>query len=178
MAGCASSQDIPVPHFYDYWQRSPDGVGLMGIPTQSYREIFAADPHTLMGQTRDFRDAAFGDVAALHRFWHSPDRDDNGEYGEAWVADAVLLALVYRDEGTYQALRDEPDAIREAVGTAIEEEMPKERDSFARTRTLYKFRHTERPNHAMQPTSGRCTLQFSMTPTSSPATTRGLASGG
>ncbi len=36
----------------------------------------------------------------------------------------------------------------------------------------------KRPNHAMQPTAGRRTLKISMTPTSSPAATRALASGG
>jgi len=36
----------------------------------------------------------------------------------------------------------------------------------------------ERPNQAMHPTAGRRTLKFSMTPTSHPAATRALASGG
>jgi hypothetical protein len=37
---------------------------------------------------------------------------------------------------------------------------------------------TSAPNQAMQPTTGRRTLKISMTPTSSPAATRALASGG
>jgi pimeloyl-ACP methyl ester carboxylesterase len=36
----------------------------------------------------------------------------------------------------------------------------------------------EKPNQAMQPTAGRRTTKFSITPTSHPATKRGLASGG
>ncbi len=36
----------------------------------------------------------------------------------------------------------------------------------------------QRPNQAMQPTPGRRTLKLPMTPTSTPAATRALASGG
>jgi hypothetical protein len=38
--------------------------------------------------------------------------------------------------------------------------------------------HHERPNQAMQPTTGRRTIKIFMTRTSPPATTRAVASGG
>ncbi|MGI8497337.1 MAG: hypothetical protein ACR2OG_07135 [Gemmatimonadaceae bacterium] len=43
---------------------------------------------------------------------------------------------------------------------------------------IREYVRSKRPNHAMQPTPGRRTLKFSMTPTFYPAATRALASGG
>jgi hypothetical protein len=43
--GCSSTADVPTPRFYEYWQRSPDGVGVMGVPTKSYRELFPLEVH-------------------------------------------------------------------------------------------------------------------------------------
>ena len=48
----------------------------------------------------------------------------------------------------------------------------------ARMSSVSLISHSNASNQAMQPTPGRRTLKISMTPTSSPATTRALASGG
>jgi hypothetical protein len=114
---------------------------------------------------RDFYDAARGDLSALHRFLHNPYRDAEGEFGEIWVADMVVLALVYGDAGLYSALQSEPRNVREAVGITIEEEMPQDRASFVHARTLYKFRKAPSPNQALERTADRREDLLSMTST-------------
>ena len=112
----------------------------MRHPTSSYEELFAKrgpQQKFFDATDRDFYHAARGDVSALHRFLHSPKADAWGAPGEEWIADMVVLALVYRDEGLYSTLRREPRFVCEGVGIAIESIMLKDRDSFVRTRTLY-----------------------------------------
>jgi hypothetical protein len=78
---CASAGDVPIPGFYDYWQRAPDGVGPMGTPTNSFRELFTTrGPRKKFydATDRDFYYAVLGDTSALHRFLHSPKQFDAG----------------------------------------------------------------------------------------------------
>jgi hypothetical protein len=153
LSACASEPNIPTTRFYAYWQRAPDGAGSMGTPTKYYRELFGRrgpKGEFYSSTDKDFYHAALGDVSALHRFFHSPYRDENDSEGEGWVADMVVLALIYRDEELHSALVNEPAHVREAVGSVIEQELfDEDKALFQRTRTLYKFRKLKRPNQAM-----------------------------
>jgi hypothetical protein len=145
LLGCASAADVPIPRFYDYWQRTPDGVGPMGTPTKSYRELFnVRGPQKKFydATDRDFYFAALGDTSALHRFLHSPKQADAGAPSEEWVADMVALALAYGDDRLHDALQREPRKVREQVGSVIEQQMQQDVRRFPRTRSLYRFRKT------------------------------------
>jgi|tagenome__1003787_1003787.scaffolds.fasta_scaffold20948657_2 hypothetical protein len=158
LVGCASSPSVPSPRFYEYWQSAPDGVGTMGVPTNYYTKLFTTrgPRRQFFNDTeKDFYDAARGDAPALHRFFASSDRDADGAPGQGWSADMVVLTLIYGDQGLYVALRDQPQSVREEVGATIEQLMPRDRDTFRQTRTLYKFRSRPRPNQTMQLTAGR-----------------------
>ena len=141
----ASAGDVPIPRFYDYWQRAPNGVGPMGTPTRSYRELFAVrGPQKKFydAADRDFYYAILGDTSALHGFLHNPKQFDAGAPSEEWVADMVALALAYGDDRLHDALQREPKRVREQVGSVIEQQMQQDVHRFRRTRTLYKFRKT------------------------------------
>jgi hypothetical protein len=145
LGACATNKPVPIAHFYDYWNPGPHGAGVCGTPTSSYEELFSTrgpQQKFFDASDHDFYDAARGDTSALRRFLHSPKADAWGAPGEEWIADMVVLALVYHDDGLYSALRREPRFVREGVGIAIESCMPKDRDSFIRTRTLYNYRKT------------------------------------
>jgi hypothetical protein len=155
LSACASESNIPTSRFYEYWQRTPDGAGCMGIPTKYYRELFGSrgpKGEFYDSTDKDFYYAALGDVSALHRFFHSPYRDENDSAGEAWVADMVVLALIYHDEGLHFALVKEPTSVREAVGGVIEQGLfDKDKALFQKTRTLYKFRKQRADQARSQP---------------------------
>ena len=145
LLGCVNAGDVPIPHFYDYWQRAPDGVGPMGTPTKSYRELFLVrGPQKKFydATDRDFYYAALGDTSVLHRFLQSSKQFDAGAPSEEWVADMVALALAYGDDRLHDALQGEPKNVREQVGSVIEQQMQQGLHLFPRTRTLYKFRKT------------------------------------
>lgn len=141
----ASAADVPIPGFYDYWQRAPNGVGPMGTPTKSFRELFTTrGPRKKFynATDRDFYYAVLGDTSALHRFLHSPKRFDAGAPSEEWVADMVALALAYGDNRLHDALQREPKNVRGQVGSVIEQQMQQDVGRFQRTRSLYRFRKT------------------------------------
>jgi hypothetical protein len=145
LLGCASAADVPIPRFYDYWQRTPDGVGPMGTPTKSYRELFTVrGPQKKFydATDRDFYYAVLGDASAFHRFLHSPKQFDAGAAAEEWVADMVALTLAYGDDGLHDAIQREPKKVREQVGAVIEQQMQQDVHRFPRTRSLYRFRKT------------------------------------
>jgi hypothetical protein len=143
LLGCVNAGDVPIPHFYDYWQRAPDGVGPMGTPTKSYRELFVVrGPQKKFydATDRDFYYAALSDTSALHRFLHSSKQFDAGAPSEEWVADMVVLALAYGDDRLHDALQHEPKNVREQVGAVIEQQMQQDIRRLPRTRSLYSFR--------------------------------------
>jgi hypothetical protein len=145
LLGCASAGDVPIPRFYDYWQRAPNGVGPMGTPTRAYRDLFAIrGPQKKFydATDRDFYYAVLGDTSALHRFLHSPKQFDAGAPSEEWVADMVALALACGDNRLHDALQREPKQVRERVGSVSEQQLQIDARHFARTRSLYRFRKT------------------------------------
>jgi hypothetical protein len=140
----SSRAEVPVPRFYEYWTRGPEGAGVSGINTSYYEQLFSTrGPNQKFydATERNFYYAALGDATALRRFLHSSDRNELGAPGEGWTAKMTILVLAFGDDRLSQALRRESKNIREAVGVAVETQLYKDRDRFVRTRALYRFRN-------------------------------------
>src|SRR5882762_11855655 len=52
LLGCVNARDVPIPHFYDYWQRAPDGVGPMGTPQSRIANYSSFVDHRRSSMTR------------------------------------------------------------------------------------------------------------------------------
>ena len=181
LSGCATGS--PFQNLYDYYFPVRSEYVQSVYRSSFDRTLFGAPPVEGRSSRMGLLYLAFhGDVAAFHDFLHHPDRDRAGEFGESWVYECVVLLLRLGDERFSQLLAREDAVTRQAVGAAIDTQIDFTKHQFPKTRALYHFRWGPResptPNQAMQPTPGRRTPEFSMTPTSNPAATRAVASGG
>ena len=110
-------------HYYDKW--------LFGAPPS--RTGPEPGPEHLWQLYHAFH----GDASAAHLFFHNPDREAAGEYGEAWVYDCVLLLLRLSDDRFSDLLAHEDQKTREMVGSALDSQLDFQRDPFPKTHALY-----------------------------------------
>jgi hypothetical protein len=118
--GCATSSEFDLLYNY-YFPRHSEYV------TTRYRGcydrlLFAPPQAAGSGRPADHKlyFGFHGDVTALNQFVHDPDRSGEGEFGESWVYDCVVLLLRLGDDRFAELLRSEDRDTREAVGVAID----------------------------------------------------------
>jgi hypothetical protein len=157
LSSCQATPTGLPPKFYLYWTRGSEGTGLEGTSTEYYVQLFSwrgprGQFHSALD--RDFYYACVGDVGALRRFLHSPDRGGIAAVGEGWDATMAILVLKYGDERLSEVLRSEKHDVRESVGVVIERQLkPEDVALYPKTRALYKYRF--RPNQALERTADR-----------------------
>ena len=129
--------------FYSYWQSESEGTGLEGTSTDYYVQLFShRGPKGQFHNAgdRDFYHACLGDVAALRRFLHSPDRGGIAAIGERWDATMAILVLKYGDNKLAEVLRSEKQDVKESLGVVIERQLkPEDRVLYPKTRALYSM---------------------------------------
>jgi hypothetical protein len=142
MAWVANADQAKFDDLYDYYFPKQGGGVLSSIYRPSFdKELFGPPPKQTEERHPEFYYAFHGDAAALHKFFHNPDRTGGGEFGETWAYECLVLLLKLGDDTFSQALATEDSATREAVGEAIDSLVNWSKHGFARTRVLYSYRY-------------------------------------
>ena len=150
LASCASQSEFQ--QRYDHY--FPSGSTYVEGDYRSYYDkwLFGKPPpKNGNGHLWQLYDAFHGNAAAAHLFFHHPDRDANGEYGEAWEYDCVLLLLRLGDDRFSELLVSEDAKTKEVVGAALDEQINFSRDPFTKTRALYHSHWKPRSIHSVDP---------------------------
>jgi hypothetical protein len=91
--------------------------------------------------------AVRGDAAAFHAFANAEEREGEGEFGETWTWECLLLLLRLGDDRFAELLAKENKATREIVGMSIDVQVDWTKHQFPKTRALYAYRYV-RPSAA------------------------------
>jgi hypothetical protein len=127
---------------YDYYFPKQGGGILSSVYRPSFdRELFGPPPKPEEERHPEFYYASHGDAAAFHRFFHNGDRHGEGEFGETWAYECLVLLLRLGDEKFSEFLAKEDSATREAVGNAIDSLIDWRKHQFPKTRALYSYRY-------------------------------------
>lgn len=167
-ASATAQPSIPPKNFpalYDYY--FPKHAGDV---RSDYRKFFdwyftkEARNWKTNDRTGIFSRALRGDPAAVHLFFHSPDRDQAGEYSEGWVYRCPFLLIYLGDERFATLLEKESAGTRESIGWNLETMIDWRRHSFPKTRGLYVARKIRAsPDLVAQKQSPAC-APISLTP--------------
>jgi hypothetical protein len=136
LAGCSSQSDFQ--RHYDRYFPKDGGQSYAGGMRGYYDKWLFGPPPPKTGSQAlwELYRAFHGDAAAAHLFFQNPDRDSNGEPGEAWGFDCQILLFRLGDTRFSQLLAQEDGKTREFAGRAIDSVA----DDFPRTRALYSYR--------------------------------------
>jgi hypothetical protein len=138
----ASTSQINFSDLYDYYFPKQGGGVLSSVYRPSFdKELFGPPPKPEQERYPEFYYAFHGDAAALHRFFHNADRSGEGEFGETWAYECLVLLLRLGDEKFSELLAKEDSATREAVGNAVDSLIDWRKHQFPKTRALYAYRH-------------------------------------
>lgn len=129
------------PALYDYY--FPKHAGDVRSDYRKFFDwYFTAEARNWKANDRTgiFSRALRGDPTAVHLFFHSPDRDQPGEYSEGWVYRCPFLLIYLGDERFAALIEKENTVTRESIGWNLETMIDWRRHSFPKTRGLYVAR--------------------------------------
>ena len=140
VTGCASPAGFQ-QLYDDYFPRG--GQYLQSDYRRMFDETLFGPPPTsdYRPRTRKLYYALRGDADAFRAFLHDPDADTEGEFGESWHFECLLLLLKLGDNRFSQLLAPEDPATREAVGYALDPQIDWSVHHFPKTRSLYSYRY-------------------------------------
>ncbi|MFC7336291.1 hypothetical protein ACFQY0_03810 [Haloferula chungangensis] len=105
LSSCATSQHTLPDRIARYYP--PDSGGIMGIGRDVYiRNLFDLKPESNSPDSsyHNFYHAYRSDEESFVRFLNSEDRDIEGEPGERWISDTVVLVLAHEDTDLHRIL--------------------------------------------------------------------------
>lgn len=136
---CSGASAIPFEKLYDYYFPK-HGEFLNSHYRRGFDETLFGRPPSPGSERHPVYHAFRGDPAAFSAFVHHPDRDQSGEYSEAWANECLLLLLRNGDERFSRLLAREDKSTREAVGMVIDPKINWMKHKFPNTRALYSYR--------------------------------------
>ena len=144
LGSCTSPQDFD--HLYNYYFPK-NAKDLRGVYRDSYdRLFFSGRPGS-----GNLSAALHGDPAGAHSFFHDPNRDGAGEFGETWSMNCALLLIRLGDNRFSDLLAREDRRTREMVGSSIDCNINFKKHHFPKTRALYYFRWGPREGQTPPP---------------------------
>ena len=141
LVGCAMQTDFDTLYEY-YFPKHGEYVNSSVYRRSFDKTLFGPPPpSSWRSRTREHYYAFHGNPKAFHAFVHNPDREADGEFGEEWVYECVLLLLRLGDDRFSYLLSLEDHKTREAVGVAIDTQIDWDKHQFPKTRALYAYRY-------------------------------------
>ena len=130
----------PVSQKSDYDRIFPKRGNLLDSQYRKWFDEILAQPSISHLRENDqlFVRAMRGDNAALQRFFQSPDRGLNGEFGETWYWEVVALLVHLGDARFAEVLAEQDRATKAevAIPVAIALRAIGRRDAFPATRQI------------------------------------------
>lgn len=143
LVGCATRSEFD--RLYDhYYPKRTEYV--QGDYRRAYdRYVFGSHPPKLNSTRIAYLYHAIrNDPAAVHAFLNHPDRDVDGEPGESWDNDCVLLLIRLGDERFSELLAREDLQTRKFVSYSLDPKIDWRIHHFPKTRALYSYRYIRR----------------------------------
>lgn len=137
IAGAAEFEKL-----YDYYFPK-GGEYLNSTYRRSFDETLSAPSPSPSWSRRERQHyyAFHGNTAAFHQFLRNPDAGEQGEPGENWIQECVLLLLKLGDDRFSELVAKEDPQTRKAVGYAIDPQIDWNKHQFPKTRALYSYRY-------------------------------------